>query len=198
MRVITVTHLKGGAAKTTTAGYLAHALDNMGYKVLAIDSDPQGSLLRWSRRTGWKIPVRHMANRGLDVQMKDLYTEGYDFAVIDTAPYDLGTVSAAMRAADIILVPLPPNFEDVAQVKVTYGVIEGMLHGADVRIVLTRVDARTVASPRDAREAMVAAGRTVLETEISQLQMLAQATASIPSSERGYGGYTGVALELLR
>ena len=197
MRVITVTHLKGGAAKTTTAGYLAHALDNMGYKVLAIDADPQGSLLRWSRRTNWAIPVRHMANRGLDVQLEGLYTEGYDFAVIDTAPYDLGTVSAAMRAADIILVPLPPNFEDVAQVKVTYGVIEGMLHGADVRILLTRVVANTL-SARDTREAMLAAGRTVLETEIPHRQMLAQATASIPSPERGYGGYTGVALELLR
>jgi chromosome partitioning protein len=196
MKVITVAHLKGGAAKTTTAGYLAHALANMGHKVLAIDADPQGSLLRWSRRAKWSIPVRHIATDHLDKDLAGMYTDEFDFVVIDTAPYDRGTVAAAFRAANTIVVTCPPNFEDVAQVKATYELIQREHPDADVRVLLTRVDARSV-SPRFAREAMTAGGRVVMKAEITSRQQLAQATATMPSPDRGFGGYTGVALELL-
>ncbi len=44
MRVISVTNLKGGSAKSTTAFNLAGALTELNYKVLAIDLDPQQTL----------------------------------------------------------------------------------------------------------------------------------------------------------
>ena len=43
-KVITITNQKGGVAKTTTTAALAAGLKNRGYKVLAIDLDPQGNL----------------------------------------------------------------------------------------------------------------------------------------------------------
>ena len=42
--VITVANFKGGVGKTVTSMTLAQGLTLMGYKVLAIDADPQGSL----------------------------------------------------------------------------------------------------------------------------------------------------------
>lgn len=43
-KVIVVTNQKGGVAKTTTCNALISGLSGMGYKVLGIDMDPQGSL----------------------------------------------------------------------------------------------------------------------------------------------------------
>lgn len=44
MKVISVSNIKGGVAKTTTAATLAAGLNKRGYKVLMIDSDPQMNL----------------------------------------------------------------------------------------------------------------------------------------------------------
>jgi chromosome partitioning protein len=44
LQVITVINFKGGSGKTTTAAHLAQSLVLQGYRVLAIDLDPQASL----------------------------------------------------------------------------------------------------------------------------------------------------------
>ncbi len=44
LQIITVANFKGGSAKTTTSLYLAQGLALQGYRVLAIDLDPQASL----------------------------------------------------------------------------------------------------------------------------------------------------------
>ncbi len=44
MQVVGVANFKGGSAKTTTALHLAHYLGMKGYRVLAVDLDPQASL----------------------------------------------------------------------------------------------------------------------------------------------------------
>ena len=47
MRTIAVTNSKGGSAKTTTTVNLGAALGELGYRVLVIDLDPQGSASAW-------------------------------------------------------------------------------------------------------------------------------------------------------
>jgi chromosome partitioning protein len=44
LQIITVANFKGGSAKTTTSVYVAQGLALQGYRVLAIDLDPQASL----------------------------------------------------------------------------------------------------------------------------------------------------------
>ena len=44
MKVISISNIKGGVAKTTTAATLAAGLNKQGYKVLMVDSDPQMNL----------------------------------------------------------------------------------------------------------------------------------------------------------
>lgn len=47
MRTIAVTNSKGGSAKTTTTVNVAASLGELGYRVLVIDMDPQGSASAW-------------------------------------------------------------------------------------------------------------------------------------------------------
>jgi chromosome partitioning protein len=200
MKVLTVAHLKGGTAKTTTTGYLAHALGNMGYRVLVIDADPQGSLLRWSRRAKWAIPVKHMPSRHIDQELAGLYTDEFDFAVIDTAGpnSDAGIVASAMRAADVIIVPTNVDPSELERVKYTYEVASEEGLKDKVRILLTRTPS-SGADASNAREAQVAAGRHVLDAEIKSRRAVGRTTALLPvSSSLGFAGYTGVALELTK
>lgn len=44
LQVIAVTNFKGGSGKTTTSAHLAQYLALQGYRVLAVDLDPQASL----------------------------------------------------------------------------------------------------------------------------------------------------------
>lgn len=44
MKIISVSNIKGGVGKTTTAAVLAVGLTEKGYKVLMVDSDPQANL----------------------------------------------------------------------------------------------------------------------------------------------------------
>lgn len=198
MKVITIAHLKGGTGKTTSAGFLAHALANMGYQVLVIDADPQGSLLRWSRRAKWSIPVRHLPSRHLNTDIEGLYTDGYDFIVVDTAPYDdAAIVTSAMRAADVIILPAAPTSADVERIKATYAAAAKEGLDGRTRILITQAPASSP-DAKNMREAMAAAGRTVMNAEIRPRVAVARTTAALPvSADKGFSGYTGVALELL-
>ena len=44
LQILSIANFKGGSAKTTTSAHLAHYLALAGYRVLAIDLDPQASL----------------------------------------------------------------------------------------------------------------------------------------------------------
>lgn len=200
MKVIVIAHLKGGTGKTTTTGFLAHALVNMGNKVLVIDADPQGSISRWSRRAHWSIPVRHLPSRHLDRDLAGILTDDFDFVVIDTAGpnSDAEIVASAMRAADLIVLPTAPNPADVERIKYTYDVAVGEGSADRVRILLTQVKSSGL-DAKDAREAQAAAGRLVLDAEIRDRVAVARTTSLLPVKPAlGYSGYTGVALELLK
>ncbi|MEG2812986.1 MAG: ParA family protein [Oscillospiraceae bacterium] len=58
MKTIAIVNQKGGVAKTTTTNALAIGLSRRGYKVLAIDLDPQGNL---SMSFGVNFPDEHMS-----------------------------------------------------------------------------------------------------------------------------------------
>ena len=112
-KVIAVLNQKGGAGKTTIATNLAHALVLARHKVLLVDADPQGSLRDWNEVNGGElIPVVGLDRETLakDLQAVD---SGYDFIVIDGAPQIAKLSAAAVKAADLVLIPVQPSPYDI-------------------------------------------------------------------------------------
>ena len=110
---IVITNTKGGVGKTTAAVYLAEALRRSGRKVEVWDADPQGSALAWSDHanddgTPLGFPVigihpRNVARPG----------GGEAWIIVDTGPNDPSTINAAIRGADLVIIPTGPGGADV-------------------------------------------------------------------------------------
>ncbi|MCP4234507.1 MAG: AAA family ATPase [Aestuariibacter sp.] len=113
MPVIAVLNQKGGAGKTTIAVNLAHALHLTGSKVLLVDSDPQGSARDWNEANeGEILPVVGLDRETLPKDLQAI-KDGYDWVIIDGAPQIARLSAAAVKAADLVLIPCQPSPYDV-------------------------------------------------------------------------------------
>ncbi|BAY14238.1 ParA family partition ATPase [Calothrix sp. NIES-2098] len=111
--VIAVLNQKGGSGKTTIATNLAHALQRDEYKVLLVDSDPQGSTRDWNEANGGSIiPVVGLDRETLAKDLQAI-SHGYDWIVIDGAPQIAKLSAAAVKTADLVLIPVQPSPYDI-------------------------------------------------------------------------------------
>jgi chromosome partitioning protein len=116
--VVAVAQRKGGAGKSTVAANLATTWAAAGQRVALLDTDPQKTLARWFAErgsagtrakaldfedpSGWRLPaaIERMAR-------------GHDIVVLDTPPHADTDARIAIRAADLVLVPLQPSPADL-------------------------------------------------------------------------------------
>jgi chromosome partitioning protein len=184
--ILTVCNLKGGSSKTTSAAYVAHALAEIGRRVLVIDADPQRSISDWAEAGQWTIPVRGMANGQLHDPVVGVAAveagAGYDVVVIDTPGTDKhrSIVESAIRAATHVLVPLAPSTIEYGRMAATRQLIDDVSHlgrhGAPpaAAALLTRTVANTV-SVAVFREQLVADGWQVVRSTVARREQFAQA-----------------------
>jgi len=142
-KVITVAQQKGGSGKTTLAVNLGVMLVRAGHSVAFLDTDPQGSLGRW-------FMTRHEAGRanGMEFSTSSAWGVGYevgklrdmaDFVIIDTPPKADSDLRPALRAADLVLVPIASSHVDLWA---TDGVLDlARREGREVLLVLNRARA---------------------------------------------------------
>lgn len=121
--VIAVAQRKGGAGKSTIAATLATTLAAAGRRVALLDTDPQATLARWHAErqaaldraaalafdapSGWRVPAALERLRGQEV------------VILDTPPHAETDARIAVRAADLVLVPLQPSPADLWAVEGT-------------------------------------------------------------------------------
>ena len=116
-RIVAVAQRKGGAGKTTLVAQLGVAWALEGRRVALLDVDPQGSLSAWAKirtevRTASAPAI--MAVQGWRLANEiDRLRPGYDLLVIDTPPHAETDARVAIRAADLIVIPLQPSPMDL-------------------------------------------------------------------------------------
>ncbi|MEI6746752.1 MAG: ParA family partition ATPase [Methylococcaceae bacterium] len=112
-KIIAILNQKGGAGKTTLATNLARALQLNGSQVLLVDSDPQGSSRDWNAASdAGLLPVVGLDRSTLAKDIQAL-TENRDFLIIDGAPQIAELAVAAIKCADVILIPVQPSPYDI-------------------------------------------------------------------------------------
>ena len=204
--IVTVTNLKGGTSKTTSAGYLAHALAELGRNVLVVDADPQASITRWAELAGWTIPVRGMPSGRLHVPGVgvELEARGHDAVVIDTPPTDRdrAIVESAVKAATHVLVPIAPTTAELERMEVVAQMIADVAHSGRhvapprTSVLLTRVDGNAKTETAIHREALTAAGWVVHRSTVGAVRQFRQAWGA-PVTRAVRSAYGDVARDLL-
>jgi len=117
--VITVAQQKGGAGKTTLVAHLAVALAGGRRRVAVVDIDPQQSLTSWYRAREARLGearagllVTQIKGWRLQNEVARLKAE-HDLVLIDSPPHAETEAKIAVRAADLVVVPLQPSPMDV-------------------------------------------------------------------------------------
>lgn len=116
--VVAVAQRKGGAGKSTLAANLATAFAGLGERVALLDTDPQKTLGHWHAArleagrkahdlhfeapSGWRVP-----------SACDKLRRSHDIVLLDTPPHDDTDARIAIRASDLVLVPLQPSAADL-------------------------------------------------------------------------------------
>jgi chromosome partitioning protein len=116
-KVLTIAQQKGGAGKTTLVAQLAVAFAARGLGVALVDIDPQASLTRW-------FEARAGSAETADIQLASVTgwrTQGTveklvassDLVLIDSPPHAETEAKIAVRAADLVLVPVQASPMDL-------------------------------------------------------------------------------------
>jgi len=118
-KIITIAQGKGGAGKTTLTAQLAVGLSCARASVATIDMDPQSSLTLWYSQRQKTLEdaneIEHVQVSGwrMGQDIDRLKREGYDYILIDADAHQQSEFAAAIRMADLVLVPMQPSPMDL-------------------------------------------------------------------------------------
>lgn len=149
LKIITVAQQKGGAGKTTLSAHLAIAIMQTGKRVALVDVDPQGTLSSWYAlrekkydKADFKIALITAAGWRLNSVISQLQVEDqYDYLIIDSPPQTKTESMAAIRVADLVLIPMQPSPADAWATKSTLEFARN--EKKQVKIVINRFKANS-------------------------------------------------------
>ncbi len=128
MHTIAFVTQKGGSGKTTLAASLAEVAASTGERVIALDLDPQGSLIRWGERRRQTKARNNVVIESLERErvprlreiIEGLANNGFTLAIFDTAGADTTAVRFVTELADLCLLPARPTRLDIEAAAATF------------------------------------------------------------------------------
>ena len=183
MKVIPVLNQKGGSGKTTIATHLARAIQLKGFSVLLVDSDPQGSSRDWAAVNEENpVPVVGIDRPTIERDLKRIAEK--DYVIIDGAPQAADLAISAIKASDIIIIPVQPSPYDIWATSDLVDLVKQRIEMTDGKLKAAFVVSRTIKGTKIGKEISVALsdyGLPVLKTSITQ-RVIYPTSASIGSS----------------
>lgn len=177
--VVSILNPKGGSGKTTVSIHLARALHLKGEKVLLVDSDRQGSARDWNEAGEGKggFPVVGIDRPTLDKDVPAL-AKDYEWVIIDGAAKLEKMIASAVKAADLVVIPVQPSPLDIWACDSLVDIIQARQSVTDgipaVAFVVSRAKKGTVLA-RDVSDAIGAYEFPILHGAIHDRTVFAKA-----------------------
>lgn len=143
-RILTITTSRGGAGKTTLTRLLAVTLADHGHRIAVVDADPNRTFWRWHSEVyqGPEITCATEHEVTEIVHVLHGLSEEHGVVICDTAGFGNQTAALAAGAADLVLIPLMGDRDNVVEVLKTARQVAGYakLRGTEipVRVVKSR------------------------------------------------------------
>ncbi len=171
MKLITITGYKGGCGKSTTAIHLATYFSDRG-KTLLIDSDPNRTAIKWSKRGDLPFTVE-------DERKAIKLIPGCDYVIVDTparpASDDLKELA---EGCDLLILPTIP---DVVSLEPMLATASDLPADSHYRVLLCIVPPYPSKEGEQMKEDLVTGGIPVFNTMIRRTSGFAKAAiAGIP------------------
>ncbi len=171
MKLITVTGYKGGCGKSTTAVHLATYFSDYG-KTLLIDSDPNRTSIKWSKRGNLPFTVE-------DERKAIKLIPGSDYVIVDTparpASDDLKELA---EGCDLLILPTIP---DVVSLEPMLATAEDLPANSNYRVLLCVVPPYPSKEGEHMKADLVEGGIPVFNTMIRRTSGFGKAAiAGIP------------------
>lgn len=130
MKTLALVTQKGGSGKTTIAASLAVAAAEAGETVIALDLDPQGSLLAWGNDRDGDTPAVDQIDAERLARLPELLSSlekaGMSLVILDCPGIASTASNLAMKAADLCLLPARPTLMDIRASKATVQTLMGL------------------------------------------------------------------------
>jgi chromosome partitioning protein len=130
--ILTIAASKGGAGKTTLTQCLAANLAIMGYRLIVIDADMNGTFSDW-HANAYEGPAFDCMVQCGHVEVVDAAqaeAERRDIVLIDTAGFSSLTAASSISVADFVLIPCMPDRGSVREAIRTARQVESLSKAA--------------------------------------------------------------------
>jgi len=169
--IISILNQKGGTGKTTIAVNIAREYTLRNKKTLLVDSDSQGSALRWHEKSNGELidltclPVTTMHKDVLKFKNR------YERIIIDGVPSISNLTACAVIAANLILIPVQPSPYDVWATEDLVKVIKERIEITDGRTKAAFIISRKIKGTnlaKDISDALSSYGLPVFKSSTCQ------------------------------